>query len=75
MPGYKTALRENDVRTGFFEVEQFEAVCSRLGEVEADVARFCHQTGWRTKSEVFPLTWAQVDWNGGLIRLELSWPD
>jgi hypothetical protein len=33
-------------------------------------ARFCYHTGWRTKSEVFPLTWAQVDWNGGFIRLE-----
>jgi integrase len=66
------ALRENNVGvgTGFFESEQFEAVCSRLGEVEADVAGFCYHMGSRTKSEVFPLTWAQVDWNGGLIRLE-----
>ena len=64
------ALERNNVRTGFFEGDQFEAVCSRLGEIEADVARFCYHTGWRTKSEVFPLTWAQVDWNGGFIRLE-----
>jgi integrase len=65
-----TALREDNVRTGFLEGEQFGAVCKRLGEVEADIARFCYHTGWRTKSEVFPLTWAQVDWAGGFIRLE-----
>jgi integrase len=63
-------LRENNVRTGFFEPEQFEAVCRRLKDVEADLVRFCYHTGWRTKSEVFPLTWAQVDWIGGLVRLE-----
>ena len=65
-----SALREDNVRTGFFEADQFEAVCRRLGEVVADVARVCYHTGWRTKSEVFPLTWAQVDWDGGFIRLE-----
>jgi integrase len=63
-------LRENNVRTGFFEPEQFEAVCRRLKDIEADLVRFCYHSGWRTKSEVFPLTWAQVDWTGGLVRLE-----
>jgi integrase len=33
------------------------------------IARFCYQTGWRTKSEAF-LKWAQVDWAGGFVRLE-----
>jgi integrase len=65
-----TTLREDDVRVGFFEADQFEAVCRRLRDVEADVARFCYHTGWRTKSEVFPLKWAQVDWAGGFVRLE-----
>ncbi len=64
------ALREGNVRTGFFEPDQFEAACRRLPEVEADVARSCYHTGWRSKSEVFPLTWAQVDWAGGFVRLE-----
>jgi integrase len=27
-------------------------------------------TGWRSRSEAFPLTWAQVDCSGGRIRLE-----
>jgi integrase len=65
-----TTLREDNVRTGFFEADQFETVCRKLRDVEADIVRFCYHTGWRTKSEVFPLTWAQVDWPGGLVRLE-----
>jgi integrase len=65
-----TTLREDNVRTGFFEADQFEAVGRKLRDVEADIVRFCYHTGWRTKSEVFPLTWAQVDWPGGLVRLE-----
>ena len=27
-------------------------------------------TGWRRRSEVLPLTWAQVDFAGGFVRLE-----
>jgi integrase len=27
-------------------------------------------TGWRSRSEVLPLTWAQVDFPGGFVRLE-----
>jgi len=27
-------------------------------------------TGWRSRSEVFLLTWAQVDWADGFVRLE-----
>jgi len=64
------ALREDNVRTGFFEPDQFEVVCKRLREAEADIVRFCYHTGWRSKSEVFPLRWAQVDWAGGFVRLE-----
>ena len=63
-------LREDNIRTGFLEAGQLEAVCRRLGPVEADVTRFCFITGWRSKSEAFPLRWAQVDWSGGFVRLE-----
>ena len=52
-------LRENNVRTGFLEGDQVEAVCRRLPEVEADLVRFCHVTGWRNRKEAFPLTWPQ----------------
>ena len=67
-----TTLREDNVRTGFLDPDQVEAVCAKLKrrEVEAAVVHFCYLTGWRSRSEVFPLTWAQVDWVGGFIRLE-----
>jgi integrase len=63
-------LREDNVRTGFLEENQVEAVCRHLPEVQADVVRFCHITGWRNKKEAFPLTWPHVDWAGELVRLE-----
>jgi integrase len=65
-------LREDNVRTGFFEPDQVERVCAALKrrEAEADLIRFCYYTGWRSRSEVFTLTWAQVDWAGGFVRLE-----
>jgi integrase len=67
-----STLREDNVRTGFLDPDQVEAVCAALKrrEVEADLVRFCYHTGWRSKSEAFTLTWAQVDWAGGLVRLE-----
>lgn len=58
------AMPENKTRTGFFERPQFEAVCRQLPADLADVAKFCYLTGWRSKREVFPLTWPQVDWSG-----------
>ncbi|MBI1734143.1 MAG: site-specific integrase, partial [Candidatus Rokubacteria bacterium] len=32
--------------------------------------QFMFITGWRSRSEVLPLTWAQVDFAGGFVRLE-----
>jgi integrase len=40
-------LKEDNVRRGFFEVEEFEAVVSNLPEPIADIARFAYLTGWR----------------------------
>jgi len=66
-----TGLREDNTRTGFFEDTQIAKVCRLLPSGEtADAARFMYATGWRSRSEVFPLTWAQVDWAGALVRLE-----
>jgi integrase len=65
-----TTIREDNVRIGFFEPDQLDAVCRHLGRDEAEAVRFMAITRWRSRSEVFLLTWAQVDWSGGLIRLE-----
>jgi integrase len=69
MPIVQT-LSEDNVRTGFIEAEQLEAISRRLTPDTADAVRFMYVTGWRSRSEVFPLTWPQVDWAGGLVRLE-----
>jgi site-specific recombinase XerD len=67
---YIGLLPERNVRTGFAEHPQVEAVCRHLPPDEADAVRVMFITGWRSKSEVLPLTWPQVDWAGGFLRLE-----
>ena len=54
-------LKESNVRTGFFEREQFEAVCAHLPAPLQAVMRFAYITGWRIDSEILPLEWRQVD--------------
>jgi len=54
-------LREDNVRRGFFEREQFEAVRANLPVELQAVVTFAYITGWRLKSEVLPLEWRQVD--------------
>jgi hypothetical protein len=57
-------LRENNVRTGFFEREQFESVLAHLPAEIQPVIRFAHITGCRIASEVLPLEWRRVDFSG-----------
>src|SRR5262249_45507883 len=61
-------LPEHNARQGFFEAPEFEAVVGALPEYLQDVARFAYLTGWR-KGEIVSLQWADVDLQGGAIRL------
>jgi len=63
-------LREDNVRSGFFEREQFEAVRRALPADLQPVVSFGYCTGWRIPSEVLPLQWRQVDLEGGTVRLD-----
>ncbi len=63
-------LREDNVRTGFFEWEQFQAVHRNLPEHVKPVVTFAYITGWRGQSEILPLQWRQVDFKAGTVRLE-----
>ena len=54
-------LKENNVRTGFFEREPFEAVRAHLPENLRGFVTFAYVTGWRIDSEVLPLEWRRVD--------------
>jgi integrase len=60
-------LTENNVRRGFFEPDQFEALLKQLPEHVKPIVRFAYITGWRTKSEILTLQWRQVDFNAGEI--------
>lgn len=66
---YIPMLKENNVRTGFFEEEQFESVHDHLPADLQPVATFAYITGWR-KSEILNLQWPQVDFQSGIVRLE-----
>ena len=63
-------LREDNVRVGFFEREQYEAVLAHLPEGMRPVVTFAYVTGWRINSEVLPLQWRQVDLRVGEVRLD-----
>lgn len=62
-------LQEHNVRTGFFERDEFEAVRAALPTSLQPVAAFAYLTGWRVPSEVLPLEWRQVDRGAGVVRI------
>jgi integrase len=63
-------LKENNVRTGFFEPDQYRSVLAHLPEEIRVIIQFAYITGWRIKSEVLPLEWRQVDFDAGEVRLD-----
>jgi len=63
-------LREDNVRQGFFEEEQFAGVRHHLPDYVRPVVTFAYITGWRMRSEILPLQWRQVDFKAGTVRLE-----
>lgn len=63
-------LKENKARRGFFERVEFDAVVKHLPAALQPVAEFAFLTGWRLKSEILPLEWRNVDWEGREVRLD-----
>ena len=66
---YIQRLEEKNVRQGFFEAWQFDALLPKLPEYLRPPMTFAYWTGWRVYSEVLSLTWSQVDVDAGTIRL------
>jgi integrase len=62
-------LKENNVRKGFFEHDQFLALRDHLPEYLKGFVTFAYKTGWRI-SEISELTWQQVDREQGIVRIE-----
>jgi integrase len=67
---YISLLQEDNVRKGFFEREQLEAVLAHLPEYLKPVAEVAYITGWRVTSEILTRQWQHVDLTGGWLRLE-----
>src|SRR5207245_4859692 len=67
---YIPLLSENNVRTGFFERDQFEAVRAQLPPELRGIVSFAYITGWRVPSEILTLQWHQVDFDASVVRLE-----
>jgi integrase len=63
-------LVERNVRKGFFEREQFDAVRNRLAPMYQGVVTLAYYTGWRINSEILTLEWRQIDRAATVIRLE-----
>jgi integrase len=63
-------LAEHNVRQAFFERHQFETLLAKLPVDLRPLVTFAYWTGWRWRSEIASLTWAQVDLEEGTVRLE-----
>jgi integrase len=68
---YIPRLDEDNARQGFFEADEFSAILPHLPDYIRPAIRFAYITGWRIRSEVLPLTWAQIDFAAGTVRLEV----
>lgn len=67
---YIPRVEVRNTRTGFFEAADLEAVLAKLPADVRPAVEFAYLTGWRPRSEILPLTWRQVDFRAGVVRLE-----
>jgi integrase len=67
---YIPKLKERNIRNGFFEEAQFQAVRAKLKPALRPVITFAYFTGWRIPSEVLGMQWRQVDLINGTVRLD-----
>jgi integrase len=68
VPKFDRFSERENVRKGFFEPKEFDALAAVLPVTIADAALFAYLSGWR-KGEIVSLTWEQVDRKGREVRL------
>src|SRR3989442_14474691 len=61
-------LPERNARQGFLERADLEKIIAALPDYLQDFTRFAYLTAWR-RGELISLHWADVDREGGVIRL------
>jgi integrase len=66
---YIPMLKENNVRKGFIEHEDYMALQAALPAYLKPVLTFAYLSGWR-RSEIMELKWSQVNLREGIVRLE-----
>ena len=66
---YFPSIEVRNTRSGFFEEAELRAVLDELPTDLCPLIEFLHSTGWRL-GEAKQLTWRQVDFGAGTVRLE-----
>jgi integrase len=66
---YIPMLRENNIRKGFIEHQDFIALHALLPDYLKGFVSFAYRVGWRF-SEITGLQWDQVDLDEGIVRIE-----
>ncbi len=66
---YIPMLKENNIREGFFEHEEYLKLKDILPDYLKPIITFAYHTGWR-KSEILNLVWGKVDLCLGTVRLD-----
>lgn len=66
---YIPMMKENNVRKGFFEHDEYLALKEALPDYLKPVVTFGYKFGWR-RSEILGLTWDRVDLRNGIVRIE-----
>lgn len=62
-------IQVHNVRSGFFEEDEFRLLLHHLPEDIQSLITFAYFTGWRVRSEVMPLQWRQVNLSAGVVLL------
>ncbi len=66
---YVPMLKKNNVRTGFFEPEQFSSLYRHLPDYLKPFVHFAYITGWR-RGEISGLQRRQADFGAGRVALD-----
>jgi site-specific recombinase XerD len=68
---YISMLAEHNVRKGFFELDQFQAILKHLPAEYHALFEIAYITGWRMRSELLTRQWRHVDFGGkGWLRID-----
>jgi site-specific recombinase XerD len=68
---YISMLAEHNLRKGFFELDQFQAILKNLPTEYHTLFELGYITGWRMRSELLTRQWRHVDFTGkGWLRID-----